>query len=127
MPRKGTSTPAIDRMEGKYVIDIATGCWTWTASRSSQGKYPTIGGESSTVPQYAYRVSWESVNGPVPTTPCPDGSHRWELHHTCSNRLCVNPQHIELVTHREHTREHVEMRRMSRLIAQAQQSLPAAA
>jgi hypothetical protein len=57
-------------------------------------------------PDYAHRVAWESVHGPVPTTPCPDGSHRWELHHTCLNRSCVNPAHIQLVTHREHTDIH---------------------
>ena len=34
----------------------------------------------------------------------PDGSHRWELHHICLNRSCVNPDHIQLVTHREHAR-----------------------
>jgi len=115
MPRKGTSTPAIDRMQGKYVIDIVTGCWEWVRSHSTQGRYPTIGMPGSHRPEYAYRVAWESVNGPVPTTPCPDGSHRWELHHSCQNRSCVNPQHIELVTHREHVREHNAIRATIRL------------
>lgn len=115
MSAKGKSTPAIDRMQGKYVINIATGCHDWVRSRSSQGRYPTIGIQGSKRPQYAYRVAWESVNGPVPTTPCPDGSWRWELHHSCGNRSCVNPYHIELVTNREHTREHNEIRAAIRL------------
>ena|ERR1035438_6093540 len=66
-------------------------------------------------PEYAHKVAWESVNGPVPTTPCPDGSRRWELHHSCMNRSCVNPDHIRLVTHREHVELHNELRAAIRL------------
>jgi len=106
MPVKGSSSSALERMQGKFVINIVTRCWEWQRSHSSQGRYPTISVEGCRRPDYAHRVAWESVHGPVPTTPCPDGSHRWELHHTCLNRSCVNPDHIQLVTHREHTDIH---------------------
>lgn len=106
MPVKGNSTPAIDRMAGKYTINIQTGCFEWQRSLSSQGRYPTIGMEGKRRPEYAYKVAWESVNGPVPVTPCPDGSWRWELHHRCFNRQCVNPDHIQLVTHNQHVALH---------------------
>jgi hypothetical protein len=36
---------------------------------------------------------WEELHGPVP-----DG---FELDHLCRNRGCVNPDHLEVVTHEE--------------------------
>jgi HNH endonuclease len=110
MPIKGSATPAISRFAGKFNIDIQSNCWNWTGSRSSQAGYPTIGRAGSKQCDYAHRVSWETVNGPMPTTPCPDGSHRWELHHECENKGCINPAHISLVTHREHMTIHREIR-----------------
>lgn len=115
MPVKGNSSSAHARMQGKFTINITTRCHEWQGSHSSQGRYPTISLEGSKRPQYTHRVAWESVNGPVPTSPCPDGSHRWELHHACGNRSCVNPDHIRLVTHREHTQIHKDRRAAARL------------
>jgi hypothetical protein len=98
-------------MRGKYFVNIATGCWEWLGSRSSRGKYPTISVEGSRRPEYAYKVAWESLFGPVPETPCLDGSWRWELHHICLNRNCVNPNHLQLVTQRAHMAIHSSIRR----------------
>ena len=38
---------------------------------------------------------WEQANGPLP--------HDHEVHHTCGNRACCNPDHLEAVPSREHT------------------------
>lgn len=97
-------TTPLSRFDGKYVIDIATGCHNWTGSHSSQGSYPTIGNGQST--EYAHRVAYVQANGPIPSGPAPDGSHRYEIHHTCRNRSCVNPAHLELLSHREHMAIH---------------------
>jgi hypothetical protein len=110
MPQKGHTTSGFSRMAKKFTVDIASGCQLWTASLSSQGKYPTIGRQDSRKVDYAHRVAWEHDNGPVPTIACPDGSHRWELHHACFNRSCVNAAHVALVTHREHMNIHTTIR-----------------
>jgi hypothetical protein len=43
--------------------------------------------------QLPHRVFYELANGPIPKG--------LEADHLCRNTLCVNPDHIELVTHRE--------------------------
>jgi hypothetical protein len=109
----------MDRIAGKYTINPVTQCWTWARGCSSQGRYPSISTEASgRVPVLVHKAMWVSVNGPVPAGPCPDGSDRYELHHSCApvnstndglNR-CVNPAHIQCLTRKEHAAEHKEMR-----------------
>ena len=74
-----------------YQINEATGCWEWTGSMHSGG-YGLINQGDTTI--YAHRWSWEASHGPVP-----DG---YELHHVCHNQRCINPEHLRLVTRKEH-------------------------
>lgn len=72
-------------------------CWVWTA-----GQYATGYGLYSVMhwPHRAHHVAWEAVGrGTVPTG--------YNLHHRCGNRLCVNPDHLELMLHGDHSRMHV--------------------
>lgn len=64
-------------------------CWDWTGATSHDG-YGILVVARYTV--YAPRFSWELVNGPMPAGLEPD--------HLCRNRACVNPDHLEPVTHR---------------------------
>ena len=41
---------------------------------------------------------WEQINGAVPAGK--------ELHHSCVNRLCINPEHLECLTSQEHGKRH---------------------
>lgn len=41
-----------------------------------------------------HRFVWEQVNGPIP-----DGH---EIDHRCRNRACVNREHLQLLTEKEH-------------------------
>ena len=47
---------------------------------------------------HAHRVAYELAVGPVPP--------KHDLHHTCENRRCVNPDHLAVVTRSEHMRIH---------------------
>jgi len=65
-------------------------CWLWTASTDNRG-YGKIWCAGRTL--VAHRVSYEWANGPI------QPGH--ELDHLCRTRSCVNPSHLEAVTHRE--------------------------
>lgn len=76
-------------------VDTAGDCWEWTASRTSNG-YGQFRNPRLNRPVRAHRVAWETLVGPVPDDLVCD--------HLCRNRLCINPDHIELVTRGENTR-----------------------
>lgn len=70
-----------------------TGCWEFTGNRIADGYgglHLSIGGTRHTA--RAHRVAYIVFQGPIP-----DGM---DLDHLCSNRLCVNPEHLEAVPHR---------------------------
>lgn len=48
----------------------------------------------------AHRAAWEAVHGSIPP-----GMH---VHHRCKNRLCVNVEHLELLTPKEHRAEQMK-------------------
>ena len=61
-------------------------CINWSGPRSSEG-YGKYGS------RYAHRVAWSKVHGPIPTG--------MQIDHLCRNRLCVNIDHLEAVSHAE--------------------------
>lgn len=95
-PKKYASLAA--RLLANSVFDPLTGCRIWTGKTSKRrggGKDGRINLRINGrhVAKRAHRVSFEVFNGPIP----PDH----EIDHTCVNSLCIEPTHLEAVTHDE--------------------------
>lgn len=85
------------RFAASYVVD-EHGCWLWQRGKTSSGygAFSYSGGRSAHVWSYQQHV------GPIP-----DGH---EIDHLCAVPACVNPAHLEAVTHEENMRR-VALRR----------------
>ena len=91
--RKGADLDAPVRLTGQddvrfwSKIDKGEQCWLWTDPPNAQG-YGAIsyGGKRRT----AHRVSYEIHRGAIP-----DGM---QIDHACREKLCVNPDHLRVVT-----------------------------
>lgn len=66
------------------------GCWIWIGALDGHG-YGSFHLNGKTA--YAYQVAYEWANGPRPAG--------LDLDHTCRERRCVNPGHLEPVTRGE--------------------------
>jgi len=74
-------------------VDKIGPCWLWTGATQKSGYGGiNIAGRRHLV----HRVAYEFVIGPIP-----DGL---EIDHTCGTRNCVNPEHLEVVSHAENMR-----------------------
>lgn len=72
---------------------LGTSCWEWSGSHEGGGYANVWFGKRV---RKAHRVSYELVVGPIPVG--------LELDHLCRNVGCVNPAHLEPVTHAENCR-----------------------
>lgn len=85
-----------DRFLDKVYFDPNTGCWLWCAGilqgpHGGYGRYSYKGNDRP-----AHVISWETINGSVP--------EGLELDHLCKIRQCINPKHLEAVTHQVNIR-----------------------
>jgi HNH endonuclease len=51
---------------------------------------------------WAHRHVWEECFGPIP--------EGMLVHHTCGMGMCVNPEHLRLITHLEHNTIHAQQK-----------------
>lgn len=87
----------MQRWAAKVILpDSPDGCWLWTAAvcRKGYGIFALNGGRTS-----GHRFAYERFVGPIP-----EGR---EIDHRCRVRHCVNPDHLEAVTHRENIRRSI--------------------
>lgn len=74
-------------------IDAAGDCWEWTGARHPRG-YGEVRHEGRK--WRAHRLVWTLLVGEIPKG--------LEIDHLCRNTGCVNPDHLEPVTHGENMR-----------------------
>lgn len=71
-------------------VEKTNNCWNWTAASTPLG-YGRFSSQGKLV--YAHRYSYELFKDDIP-----DGL---ELDHLCRNPSCVNPDHLDVITHKE--------------------------
>lgn len=79
----------IERFESKFFV-APDGCWLWLNAPNNSG----YGGLSFAGKRYvAHRLSYEIYRETIPVGLVID--------HLCKQKLCVNPNHLEVVTNKE--------------------------
>lgn len=90
-----------DRFHARYDV-AANGCWIWRPPIARNG-YGVLSGHDGVRPMAAHRVAYELLVGPI--------SEGMEIDHLCRTPVCVNPAHLEPVTHAENMRRYHQWRR----------------
>lgn len=87
--------PLVERLSAKIKV-ADDGCWLWSGAPRELGYGQVrIGGRRGRTVA-AHRLIYELAVGEIPVG--------LELDHLCRTRHCVNPRHLEAVTHRENVR-----------------------
>lgn len=69
-------------------------CHIWTGSHSGNGRGGQYGRISvNGITSATHIVAYTHYHGYIPC--------RMQIDHLCENRLCCNPEHLEMVTHQE--------------------------
>lgn len=104
MPRRERITAKI--MSRVEIVDTGheTPCWLWTGPTSGNGRgggyaRMTLDGQTVAV----HLVMWANEHGFIPG--------KKQIDHLCRQRLCVRPDHGELVTHKQNQKRRDAARR----------------
>lgn len=83
-------------MANVQIGEVEDGCWEWVGTLAKGYGVMHYIDTSGRKHQSAYRAAHELFTGPIP-----EGS---AVDHTCRNKACVNPAHLEAVSMHENTR-----------------------
>jgi hypothetical protein len=97
-----------------YTRKDGSGCHIWTSVVTDNG-YGVTKWKGQRI--RAHRLAYELWVGPIP-----EGT---VVHHICSNKVCVNPKHLQAVTPQENTAEMLERTSMQKRIAELESRLEA--
>ena len=96
----------IGKLMSRVVIDETSGCWLWQGPDSGNGRgggYGRMSLDGQTVATHI--VSYTHFYGYVPG--------KKQVDHKCNNRLCCNPNHLELVTHLQNQKRRAARKKAS--------------
>lgn len=82
-----------DVLRNRTVLDPVYGCWVWQGAkdRNGYGQLRFNYGHFK-----AHRFAYTLLVGPIPAD--------IDVHHICENKACCNPDHLMLVSKRDHGR-----------------------
>ena len=87
-PGRNSPFRTLDQRFWSRIERHASGCWLWTGHSNTKGYGATTREDGSRV--YAHRLSFELHHGAVPSG--------MQVDHVCHVRLCVNPDHLRVVS-----------------------------
>ncbi len=90
---------ALRRFIAKIRVD-ASGCWLWTASTKSSGYGQFVVRASSGRPETAHRVAYRAFVDDIPAG--------FVVRHRCDVKLCVRPDHLDIGTPADNSRDYWE-------------------
>lgn len=92
VPRTRAARPLMERLMARVEV-VEGGCWTWGGCVTGNGYGQITRGRAGVGTVAVHRASYEHHLGPIPA--------EGRVAQTCGEPRCVNPAHLELITHAE--------------------------
>lgn len=96
--------PVWDRFWEK--VDRSGPCWVWTGFRDARGYGKFAAAGSRAAPVSAHRLAWLYANNEMIGRP-------YVVRHKCDNPPCCNPDHLEIGTQHDNSRDMLERGRQN--------------